>query len=77
MLIRDGYRGHILDEYGRVSSYRELDGNSYKYVGKMSSIPRDWNKVDDVDQDLSRVNQDGKLLIHGIFYLCLMFCHQL
>ncbi|MEK7111550.1 MAG: twin-arginine translocation signal domain-containing protein [Patescibacteria group bacterium] len=53
--------GHILDEYGRVGSYRELDGNSYKYVGKMSSIPRDWNKVDDVDQDLSRVNQDGKL----------------
>ncbi|MBI5356719.1 hypothetical protein HZB78_03845 [Candidatus Collierbacteria bacterium] len=51
---------HIFDEYGRVGSYRELDENFYKYVGKMSIIPRSWNMVDDVDQDLSRINQVGK-----------------
>lgn len=52
---------HILDQYGKVGSYHELDNRQYKYFGKMTSLPRDWNMADSIDQDLSRVNQDGKI----------------
>ena len=61
--------GHILDEYGRVGSYRELDEIHINTLGKCHLSLGFGIRLMMLTKDLSRVNQDGKLLIHGIFYL--------